>query len=198
MTIAQKANMIIGLYKEHGHEDYIGEPVSQLEHMCQSAQLAAAAGADDEVVLAAFFHDIGHLYEHIAAATDIELLQMDGFGLVDHELLGARFLQQMGFSERIAKLVASHVQAKRYLTCRQPEYYAALSHASKETLRHQGGPMTEEEAVQFESDPFFAEYIQLRRWDELAKEEHKPVPDLSVYEDMIIQHLTKQQYATQY
>ena len=54
---------IMFLYESHGNEDYIGEPVSQIEHMCQCAQLAQAAGADDDVVLAAFFHDIGHLCE---------------------------------------------------------------------------------------------------------------------------------------
>jgi predicted HD phosphohydrolase len=39
----------------------ISETVSQLEHMSQSAQLAIEQGYDDEVVLAAFFHDIGHI-----------------------------------------------------------------------------------------------------------------------------------------
>lgn len=52
---------IFGLYAKYGGEDYIGEPVSQLEHMSQSAQLAVQEGYDDEVVLAAFFHDIGHI-----------------------------------------------------------------------------------------------------------------------------------------
>lgn len=52
---------IIGLYEKYGHEDYIGAPVSQLEHMSQSAELAMKEGYDDEVVLTAFFHDIGHL-----------------------------------------------------------------------------------------------------------------------------------------
>ena len=54
-------NEIFALYEKHGDEDYIGEPVSQLEHMSQAAALAEEEGYDDEVVLAAFFHDIGHL-----------------------------------------------------------------------------------------------------------------------------------------
>ncbi|HNP95352.1 MAG TPA: hypothetical protein PKJ63_06975, partial [Cyclobacteriaceae bacterium] len=43
---------IFALYTKYGDEDYIGEPVSQLEHMSQAAQLAIDSGADDEVILA--------------------------------------------------------------------------------------------------------------------------------------------------
>ena len=53
---------IFSLYDRFGSADYIGEPVSQIEHMSQSAELAIREGYDDEVVLAAFFHDIGHFY----------------------------------------------------------------------------------------------------------------------------------------
>jgi predicted HD phosphohydrolase len=34
------ADEILTLYKMYGDQDYIGEPVSQIEHMCQCAQLA--------------------------------------------------------------------------------------------------------------------------------------------------------------
>jgi phosphonate degradation associated HDIG domain protein len=192
MNIEQTAEYIIDLYRQHGHKDYIGEPVSQLEHMCQCAQLAEAAGADEEMILAAFFHDIGHLCDHVDEATRG---YMDNFGLVDHEWLGHDLLLRLGFSRRVCKLVASHVQAKRYLTCKHPEYYLALSEASKETLRHQGGPMNAEEASQFESDTLFEQYIQLRKWDEQAKLEHLPLPTLNRYHEMIIQHLNQQQHA---
>ncbi|MBI2282618.1 MAG: HDIG domain-containing protein [Bacteroidetes bacterium] len=178
---------VISLYERFGGEDYIGEPVSQIEHMCQCAQLAEKEGYDTEVILAAFFHDIGHLCEHI---TEVEL--MDGYGVVDHEKLGADYLQKKGFSEKIAKLVASHVAAKRYLTRRYPDYYEQLSPASKETLVFQGGVMTEEEAITFESDPLAELYIRLRRWDEQAKQEHIPLPSLAHYRALMQQHLTEQ------
>ena len=61
MNPQQTLAEIFGLYEQHGTADYIGEPVSQIEHMSQAAQLAMAEGFDDEVVLAAFFHDIGHI-----------------------------------------------------------------------------------------------------------------------------------------
>jgi len=64
-TPEETAEFIISLYHQFGNEDYIGEPVSQLEHMCQCAELAEKEGYDEEVILAAFFHDIGHLCEHI-------------------------------------------------------------------------------------------------------------------------------------
>ena len=64
-AIEESVNEIFGLYQKYGDEDYIGEPVSQVEHMCQAAQLAEAEGYPEEVILAAFFHDIGHFCEHI-------------------------------------------------------------------------------------------------------------------------------------
>jgi phosphonate degradation associated HDIG domain protein len=183
----ETADEIIGLYERFGHEDYIGEPVSQLEHMCQCAQLAAAAGHDDEVILAAFFHDLGHLLEHVMPAK-----QMDGFGVVDHEKLGAIFLQERGFSPKVGKLVAAHVSAKRYLTFRNPGYYEQLSEASKRTLEFQGGVMSASEAMEFEADPLHELYIQFRKWDEAAKLEQVQLPSLDLYREMITKHLDAQ------
>lgn len=172
---------VFGLYVTKGHEDYIGEPVSQLEHMSQAAQLAIAEGFDDEVVLAAFFHDIGHLCVSSGQAGS-----MGGFGNVSHERIGADYLRRLGFPERIAKLVENHVQAKRYLTFRDPNYFAQLSDASKRTLEFQGGDMTAAEAEAFEKDELFELSIRMRRWDELAKEEHVPIMDLAEIREKVL------------
>jgi phosphonate degradation associated HDIG domain protein len=188
--IYQNATDIILLYEKHGNEDYIGEPVSQIEHMCQCAQLAGSAGADDEVILAAFFHDIGHLCEF--AFPEKKLVHMDDVGLVDHEKLGAAYLLSKGFSEKIAKLVQSHVAAKRYLTYHFPEYYHQLSDSSKKTLEFQGGIMTAEEAIAFENDDLFDLYVSIRRWDDLAKKTAQPLPDLEHYKKLMVKHLTLQ------
>lgn len=179
---------IIALYVKFGHEDYIGEPVSQVEHMSQCAELALKQGYDDEVVLAAFFHDIGHLLEHVT-----EVKYMDAYGIADHEKIGAEYLLRKGFSEKIARLVNSHVAAKRYLTYANPGYYKQLSEASKKTLEFQGGVMSNEEAMAFENDDYFHLYIRLRRWDEAAKREGVPVINLLVIKDLIIKHLKKQE-----
>lgn len=165
---------IFSLYEKFGAQDYIGEPVSQLEHMSQSAQLAIREGQDDEIILAAFFHDIGHL-----CVSDSASESMGGYGVKQHEKIGADYLRSKGFSERVAKLVENHVQAKRYLTFKYPDYYQGLSKASKQTLTFQGGIMGVEEAKAFEKDPLFEASIMLRRWDELAKEVNVACIDLS-------------------
>ncbi|NWC97466.1 HD domain-containing protein [Pseudomonas sp. P7779] len=173
MKAEQAIAEVFGLYEQHGTTDYIGEPVSQIEHMSQAAQLAMAEGFDDEVVLAAFFHDIGHICGQGGE-------NMGGYGVVSHERLGADYLRRAGFSERMAKLVEYHVQAKRYLTFSQPDYYARLSEASRRTLGYQGGVMTAEEAQAFEQDPLCAVSLRMRHWDEQAKEMHVPLLDLEV------------------
>ncbi|OGX92228.1 HD domain-containing protein [Hymenobacter coccineus] len=178
---------LFALYDARGHDDYIGEPVSQLEHMWQAAALAAAEGYEDEVVLAAFFHDLGHL-----CAPDGDAGSMDGFGAVDHERLGADYLRARGFSERLAALVESHVLAKRYLTHKQPAYLRRLSPASLATLAFQGGPMSAAEATAFEQNPDADLILRLRDWDDRAKEEHRPVGSLEHLKRMALRHLLRQ------
>jgi phosphonate degradation associated HDIG domain protein len=179
-----RVNKIFFLYEKYGDEDYIGEPVSQLEHMSQAAALAQAGGYDDEVILAAFFHDIGHL-----CATDGEVESMDGMGNVDHEKLGADYLLNFGFSERLASLVRSHVVAKRYLTYKYPEYYNKLSEASKTTLEFQGGVMSADEATAFEANPDAELTVKLRLWDDAAKEMNIPVNNIPYLKSLAITHL---------
>jgi phosphonate degradation associated HDIG domain protein len=175
---------VFSLYEKFGDEDYIGEPVSQLEHMSQAAALAQAEGYDDEVILAAFFHDIGHL---CADADEAE--SMDGMGNVDHEKLGADYLLERGFSERVANLVQGHVIAKRYLTYKFPEYYNRLSDASKGTLEFQGGVMTEDEAADFELNPDAELIVRLRYWDDIAKEMNVPVNNIDYLKSIALIHL---------
>lgn len=176
-------NEVFALYEKHGDEDYIGEPVSQIEHMSQAAAFAQAEGHDDEVILAAFFHDIGHL------CAEHEVESMDGMGNADHEKLGADYLLERGFSERIARLVNSHVIAKRYLTYKFPEYFQQLSPASKITLSFQGGIMTEKEAQEFEEQEDAQLMIQLRYWDDRAKEINVPVNNLLFLKKLALHHL---------
>ena len=164
-TIDQTLQEVFSLYEKFGSADYIGEPVSQIEHMSQAAQLAMKEGFDDEVVLAAFFHDIGHI-----CVMHNEAASMGGYGVMSHEKIGADYLRNKGFPERIAQLVENHVRAKRYLTFKYPEYYESLSEASRKTLEFQGGVMSAKEADAFERDILFDTSIRMRKWDELAKE----------------------------
>lgn len=178
-TVTNTIEEIFSLYEKYGMADYIGEPVSQIEHMSQSAQLAIKEGFDDEVVLAAFFHDIGHIC--VASERDNTL---NGYGVKSHEKIGADYLRKKGFPERISRLVENHVQAKRYLTFKYPSYYEQLSEASKVTLELQGGIMSAQEAKKFEADPFFEITILMRKWDELAKEMFIPVMDIALLKSM--------------
>ncbi|HRG78786.1 MAG TPA: HDIG domain-containing protein, partial [Cyclobacteriaceae bacterium] len=169
---------IFDLYERFGAADYIGEPVSQLEHMSQAAQLALEGGYDDEVVLAAFFHDIGHICVQATAEQS-----MAGYGIKSHEKIGADYLRSKGFPEKIARLIENHVEAKRYLTFKYPPYFENLSEASKKTLEFQGGMMSKHEADRFEADPLFELSILLRKWDEEAKIMNVPLIDLHMLKE---------------
>jgi len=186
VVIAENVKEIFALYEQHGNDDYIGEKVSQIEHMTQAAQLAEEEGYEDDVILAAFFHDIGHLCEY-----KMPVNRMDDCGVVDHEKIGADYLRDKGFSEKIASLVQGHVLAKRYLTYKEHGYYDKLSEASKKTLQFQGGKMTDAEALAFEEDPLHELYVSMRRWDDRAKMQHLPVPSLDKYKNLAIIHLLR-------
>lgn len=184
-TPEQATQEIFDILVRRGQEDYIGEPVSQLEHACQSAQLAEAEGFDEEVVLAALFHDIGHL---CALPNEDE---MPGLGILRHEQVGGNYLSRLGFSEKVCRLVEGHVQAKRYLTFKHGQYFDTLSDASRQTLSWQGGRMDADEADAFESHFLFEQMIKMRQWDEAAKEVGKPLPNLERYREMCLRHLRR-------
>jgi phosphonate degradation associated HDIG domain protein len=183
-SIEARVEEVFSLFDRFGNTDYIGEAISQLEHGCQAAQCAENEGFSEEVILAALFHDIGHLCE-----MNGEKPQMGGYGVMEHEKLGADFLRERGFSENMAKLVQSHVKAKRYLCFADSEYYGKLSEASKKTLEYQGGVMSQEEAADFEKDPLFRTIVRMRHWDEMAKEVEVPLPDMKRYRKMAVEHL---------
>lgn len=175
-------DQLFALLETAGQSAYFGEPVTQLEHALQCAQLARDSGADEEMVIAALLHDIGHLLEE-------EGVHHEEVGVIDHDAAGARYLRDRGFSARVAALVGGHVEAKRYLTRTNPLYFVRLSPASVTTLKLQGGPMTAEQAAVFESDPLRDEKLRLRAWDETAKLPGCTVPPLSSYRELLISHL---------
>lgn len=173
------------LFENQGDNEYYGENVSQYEHAAQAAILAKRQGYDEEVQIAAFLHDIGHLFP---AQTEEELMAV--YGRKDHESVAADWLRERGFSEKIAVLVENHVNAKRYLTYIDKDYYDALSEASKQTLIFQGGRMTESEATEFEQNPYLELIIKMRRWDEAAKVETMQLPTLDHFLNIINTYLT--------
>jgi 2-amino-1-hydroxyethylphosphonate dioxygenase (glycine-forming) len=162
---------------------YFGEPVSQLQHALQAAEFALDARSDDEMVVAALLHDIGHIIASDSAHRHEQV------GVIDHDAQGEAYLRQLGFSERVIALVGGHVNAKRYLVATNPAYSKALSPASTTTLSLQGGPMSSEEIAAFSANPWFREMIQLRGWDERAKEPGRTVEPLERYRSVLIEVL---------
>lgn len=149
------------LLERKGGERYGQEAVSQIDHALQAASLAEAERAPSALVIAALFHDIGHLmHENEEAA----------LGGVDmrHEACGAAFLADW-FGPDITRPVRLHVEAKRYLCATEAGYFEALSPASKRSLKLQGGPLCAAEAEIFAVEPHGEAATRLRRWDDCAK-----------------------------
>ncbi|BBZ44745.1 HD domain-containing protein [Mycobacterium parmense] len=152
---------------------YEDEAVNQLQHALQTAQFARGAKSDNDMVAAALLHDIGRAPE-----------VLDRYGPGGHDRVGAAFCADH-ICARAAFLVGQHVAAKRYLVATRPGYSGILSPASVRSLRRQGGPMTSEEAAEFESHPFHEEAAQLRYWDDSAKDRTARTDDLPSYAGLL-------------
>lgn len=176
---------IMLLFEKYGAEDYDGEPVSQTSHMLQCGMHAMADGEDMELILGAFLHDIGHLLRHEQETED-----MGGYGVINHEGLGAAYLRRKGFSERVCAMVEKHVDAKRYLVATDPSYKEKLSEASLQTMNMwQGGPMSEHEIILFKQHPYFDDIIKVRLWDEEAKNAQAVTVPLGHFRNLIHEYL---------
>lgn len=112
-AINQKIERAFQYLRSAKKMDYIGEPISQLEHALQCAYFAEQAGHSEEIVLACLFHDIGHF------AGETKQNRMADLGIVLHEWIGASLAYELGFSAKIALLIGNHVNAKRYLAGRK-------------------------------------------------------------------------------
>ena len=161
---------IFEILETKGGARYGGEDVSQLQHALQCATLAERAGASDPLVVAALFHDIGHLI------LDDEGAAGRGHDLV-HEECGAEVLECL-FGPEVAEPVRLHVEAKRYLCTANPRYAERLSEASMLSLQVQGGPMDAEAAARFAAGPHAKSATMLRSWDETAKDPEARTPPL--------------------
>lgn len=150
------------IFVRRAADSYLGEPVSIGEHMLQTAQLAAEAGADEATIAAALLHDVGH-YTH-EFDDDAALQGID----TAHERAGARLLERY-FPAAVSDCVRYHVAAKRYLCATEPDYFARLSPASVHSLKLQGGVMNPAEVERFETLPYLQNTLQVRRWDDAAK-----------------------------
>ena len=171
-------DQIAALFAGEGGAEYLGEPVTQAQHMLQAAALAERGGAAPALVAAALLHDVGHF---TGAVHGRELMAgRDN----RHSHQGADWLAAW-FGPEVTEPVRLHVAAKRYLCAVEPGYFAKLSEASVYTLSVQGGPMSAEEVAAFEAGPHAADAVRLRRWDEAAKEPDADDPGFEHYWELL-------------
>ena len=155
-------NTLSALYEQGGDQIYAGESVTQLMHAWQCGRLAEKSGASAALQLASWLHDVGHLWVNLEGTPTLR-------GQDDvHERIGAQLLLPV-FGPAVAEPVRLHVQAKRYLVGTRESYASKLSPDSVRSLILQGGPMGPQESAAFESEPFFADAVKLRVWDDLGK-----------------------------
>jgi phosphonate degradation associated HDIG domain protein len=158
--VTDPVDEVLQLFADRG-DGHFGEAVDQRRHALQCAALARSAGAPDPLVAAALLHDIGHL---LSDTGDTPATRDDR-----HEAVGARWLASR-FGPGVAGPVALHVLAKRYRCAVDSSYLDALSPASIETLRLQGGPLDAAGVARFSSHPGADQALLLRVWDEAAKD----------------------------
>lgn len=139
--------------------------LTELEHGLQcAAVLRVAAPADVELQVAGLVHDIG------AALGDVR----------DHGGAGADAVRPL-LGDRVAELVRLHVDAKRFLVTRDPDYRAGLSAISVASLEAQGGEMNAIEFAAFATNRYHQDAIRLREADDRAKISGKTTPALETW-----------------
>lgn len=172
-------HQIIEIFKQRGSENYGSEAVSQLEHAIQSALLAKQADAPDELVAAALLHDIGHLLGNAPLPT-AESQNYDD----KHENRAYPWLREH-FGASVADPVRLHVAAKRYLCTTDPSYCDYLSPTSLKSFHDQGGMMSADEKAAFEQEKHFQAAVQLRRWDDEAKDPTIEIPPMEEFAELL-------------
>jgi len=174
-----------GIFTRRGADEYLGEPVTIGEHMLQAAHFAQRDGHEEQVIVAALLHDIGHFTgEFIGMPLPSGTMFLEDQTDRQHENAGATVLEQF-FPDLVVDCCRYHVAAKRYLCAREAGYFDKLSEASVHSLNLQGGPMSDEEAIAFEAHPNFDAIIAVRRYDEAGKEVGMTVPPFSSYLPML-------------
>jgi len=131
------------------------EDVDLLAHALQCAQrLREHAPDDTELQVAGLVHDIGTAL--VPNAPDA------------HARIGADAVREL-LGARVARLVAGHAEAKRYLVAVDAAYRDALSARSVVTLAAQGGPLDARAARAFARGRDAGALVELRHADDGAK-----------------------------
>ncbi len=178
MQSLSSVDEVFALLESGGAEAYFGEPVTVLEHSLQAAWFVQRDGGDRMSIAAALLHDLGHLLH--AEGEDAATRGLD----TQHEELGVAALGDH-LPAAVLDPIRMHVAAKRYLCYAEPDYLAALSPSSIESLALQGGPMGATEAEAFLEIPYAHQALMVRRADDAAKVPGLKVPRLETYHGVI-------------
>lgn len=147
------------------------EDVDLLAHALQCGQRLREVAPDDvELQVAGLVHDIGTVV--VPDAPD------------RHARIGADAVRAL-LGARVARLVAGHAEAKRYLVAVDASYRAALSGRSVVTLAAQGGPLDARAADAFSRGRDAEALIALRRADDAAKVPGAAVADLDAWRPVV-------------
>ena len=169
-----KLSDIEHLFRKHGHIEYSGEGVTQLEHALQTAQMAEQEEAPMELITAAFLHDLGHMLNPQGDTPSAR-------GIDDqHQYFAIPFLRPL-FRPPVIEAIRLHVDAKRALCAMEPEYYERLSEDSKRSLTLQGGVFSRADLQDFLAKAHALDAIRVRRWDDAAKVAGTITPPLQHY-----------------
>jgi predicted HD phosphohydrolase len=132
-----------------------GQAVTQLEHALQTAASLRRDRPDDlELAVAGLVHDLGQL---LPGARD-ETHAADGAAAV-----------RAALGERVAGIVALHVEAKRYLVTTDDKYKERLASDSVVSLGRQGGAFAPTESTAFLARHWASDAVTLRRADDSGK-----------------------------
>jgi predicted HD phosphohydrolase len=131
------------------------QTVTQLDHALQTGAILRRDHPDDiELAVAGLVHDIGQLLPEARDET--------------HAVEGAAAVRA-ALGERVAGIVALHVEAKRYLVATDGHYEERLAGDSVVSLGRQGGAFTSGEASAFLLRPWASDAVTLRRADDRGK-----------------------------
>src|SRR5215467_15684652 len=182
------ADRLIETMTRSAARQYGQERVNELAHALQCAELADAAGADEELVLACLLHDVGRYAVAQEGISDtLERISARPATGCGHHEAGADLVAPY-VPERVGFLIRAHAEAKRYLCTTEPGYHDSLSRGSKHTLTLQGNLMTSEEMSRATRQPWWPDAIRLRRWDDAAKVIGKSTRELAAWEPLLRKH----------
>lgn len=172
---------ILRVFNDRGQSRYGDERVTHLQHALQCAGLARRSGAESPQIAAALLHDIGHIIDdHEVPDSDLQ------FHDDMHEERAYRWLKDH-FGPAVADPIRLHVTALRYLCTVEPSYLNTLSQAARRSCSDQGGVMSQAEIDDFRDERYAFEAVQLRRWDDLAKDPGLVTPPLEHFIPMLEQ-----------